>query len=554
MQLTKNIKEYPFLFIIALMTFAGAIGWQVSTYPMTDDWSYMCQVTQPDEEAFWHSEGPLVETFKDAFNSTINHFHYINCRLANALFIFAQLTPRWIQSGICGLAIGCMFLGLLLCGCGLKKMRSVPCLMSAVVLLWCAFPWYNTMQSTDFQFNYSLPSAMWLAYMYLLPKYRTMSRQGSVLFALYAFISGLMHETFTCVMIAYTFIVWLQNGLRSRRTIALLVLLCVSVVWGFLWSNSIRTGMFLGHRAYSGFWMPLTQLASQLWPLWLALVLLATACLRLRNSRILLESLPYLCGCAVGIAIVCILGVLDRGLFPVHLLACVLCLKSIALLSAPEGRSTRYIWIGAGAVFSILYALWLVKLVETQLETSREIETLDTMLKASGRNVPDYAYMNMSCPWDYPPYLMDITSNQLKVTDNDNFHLASFHAKSRKWVAILPPEFEGMEYDKLPEIPGNNSLRGVWPVMLSNKRSKPLVIANFGVQMPTAKLTDRILAAAKTRSFRADSASQEMPVAYQPLIVSESGNDTIFLVTPALKVRTNQRREFISIDTIPSAR
>lgn len=536
------------------MTFAGAIGWQVSTYPMTDDWSYMCQVTQPDEEAFWHSEGPLVETFADAFNSTINHFRYINCRLANALFIFAQLTPRWIQSGICGLAIGCMFLGLLLCGCGPRKMRSVPCLMSAVVLLWCAFPWYNTMQSADFQFNYSLPSAMWLAYMYLLPKYRTMTRRGSILFAIYAFITGLMHETFTCVMIAYTFIVWLQNGVKSRKTIALLFLLCVSVLWGFLWSNTGRTGIYIGYRMESGFWISTTALASQLWPLWLAIVLTAVAYYRCRNLHLLYESLPYLCGCAVCITAVWILGVLDRGLFPAQMLACVLCLKSVASIYRCENPSPGKSWTVLGIVFTILYGMWIYKLIESQIRTSREMETLDNVLKNKPGTVPDYVYLDMSNPWNYPPYLMDMTSNRLKTEVNDNFHIASFHAKKQKWIAILPAKLEGKEYDSLPQIPGNNSFRGVWPVVLSKGRGTEEIIVDFGVQMPTAKLTDRILAAAKARSFRADSASQNMKLVYRPLIMPENSTDTIFLIFPELNVRTNQRREFISIDTIPSAR
>lgn len=549
--LYKNFTS-TYVWALAMLTLAGAIAWQVCTYPMTDDWSYMCQVTEPDDLAFWTNTGPDVETLGDAVNSTLNHFRYINCRLANGLFIFAQLTPRWVQSGICGVAIGCMFIGMLLCACGRRNIHNPLCGICAVLLLWCAFPWYDTMQSADFQFNYSLPTAMWLAYIILLRNAGAMTRTRFTLFAAYTFLCGLMHETFTCVMIAFTFILWLQRGWKSWRMVSLLAIMCASVLWGFLWSNSVRTGMYLGYREKSGFWISTTTLVSQLWPLWTAFLLLAIVSVKSRSTRWLHVSLPYLCGCATGIAIVWILGVMNRGLFPVQMLASVLCLINIAAIFPAKDKDQGRSMIFLSIIFILLYGGWLVQLVRSQIQTSSEMRALDNTLESYAPDIPPMVFMDMSNFYDCPPYLMDMTANRLKTEDDDNFHIVTRHKKGKQsWVAILPSTLAGMPYDSLPPIPGNTGLRGIWPVLLSGHRPQKEVLANFGVQKSSAKLTDRLLSAVKTGSFQADSASQNMYLIARPLIISGNGTDTIFIAFPNMSVRTNHRREFISLDTLP---
>lgn len=549
---TSKILSSSIFAAAVLLTFAGAIAWQLSTYTVSDDWHYRCIVPPTESLDFWRSTSPDISSAADIPESVANHYMLVNGRLTHIIFIPLQLLPRWVSSLIAGLAIGFMFLGLLRLGAGKKQWKRPRIVASATLLLWCGFPWYDTMQSAVYQFNYSVVTVFWLGYIAGLHRIEHFRNPAFAAFGACSFLTGWLHEGFTCGMTAFTFAAFLLSYGRARKRYLILTgTLLLSLLASLCSGTTLRMTDHLSYYSCLGFYIPYTKLINQLWPLWLAIVLGMIVLRKRKSGR--KQLLPWLAPYASALAVIIVQTILlhsyERGLWPAEMLSSLLVLRFLAHL-LPDQRPGRA-ETGIAMLLLVIYGGWLWQLVRYQRITSAELRHLDSIMLPRGDKDSDVYFADLSCEWEQPPYLMDMCSNRIRSNADDNYHQYSYHTRGRAmYSAILPDSFRGRSFEQLPRIPGRNDLRGVWPVMIGKGRPHRNLRVHFGAHRPTVKPTDRLLAAIKAGSFRSDSTEQEMAPGCYPIRYSQGDTATYYLYFPRFDVRTNARRYFLSADTL----
>ncbi len=544
-----------YMWAIIALTLLGAVAWQLSTFPLVDDWQYSCTVISPEKADFMRCAGEPIDSWADVCQSVCNHFYAMNGRLVHILYIPMQLLPREFHSLIAGLFIGLMFLGLLVISGNREKYNGRAFVISvAVMLLWCAFPWYNHFQSAIYQLNYSMTSAMWLGYLLWMRRLKTMPLKEFVLFFTYTFLTGWMHEGFTCTFIAATFFYGLFYKDIRRRCAILMVPLLISLALQMSSGTSGRASDVLAFREFSGYFIDMTSLVSQLWPLWLAIGLMVAAVITMSSrSRLnfVKSLLPLYAGIGVSIAQSALLNLLERSLFPAILLSCIIILLSLRKICAGRKSQPSKAWHIAEIIALLLYSLWIVQLIRYQQLTTAQWNEIFTEVGKRDSPTDDVVFADITQPWEHPWYLMDMTGQRVCIDENENqFFYDYFMRQSCHYIMVLPESFKGKNFEEWPEIPGENDFRGQWPVIASPAKHKYATV-RFGKHLPQVKPTDRLLSAVKARSLRTDTTEQKMWFDISEVRIPSGDSVEIYYIhLPVFDIRTNERREFNSIDTV----
>ena len=127
--------------LIALLTFAGACVWMLSTTYNTDDLLYCREVLPDDDNLFWLGYGPMIDDISQIWPSLVNHWILINSRLANFGHIIFQIFPRQLEMFFSAFMLLLMFLGIVAVGQGSRKVPGAAVLALTLVMVWCALPW-----------------------------------------------------------------------------------------------------------------------------------------------------------------------------------------------------------------------------------------------------------------------------------------------------------------------------------------------------------------------------------------------------------------------------
>ena len=121
---------------IILITFLGAIIWQLFTPMCVDDYVYSLAPVDDvyNDDDYWMCLGKEFNSFSQLIEVCRGHFLDSNMRLSNLLFILVQMLPLWIVKTICGLSIVLMFWGIF-CIAIQKNKRKNPFLGSGFLLV-----------------------------------------------------------------------------------------------------------------------------------------------------------------------------------------------------------------------------------------------------------------------------------------------------------------------------------------------------------------------------------------------------------------------------------
>lgn len=184
-----------------------------------DDYAYLTH---------WDASSPLASILRFP-REVAHHWYHVNGRLAN--FIAPPLlaaVPRWLLASACGAAMWLM-LYMSLKWSGTWRRHAFPAtLLIAVVAL--AFPWWDSMQLFDCQFNYVWTSALVLSALWLITASAGDTAPGSPWkttgSALVAIAGGMMHESASLPLLVGLAAWWALDMRRRplpRRTRTLLL-------------------------------------------------------------------------------------------------------------------------------------------------------------------------------------------------------------------------------------------------------------------------------------------------------------------------------------------
>ncbi len=491
------------LIILIAATVIGACVWMLSTTTYQDDWCYRHATTGTDEQAFFDCEGPLLTSVADLPQSMLNHARLVNDRLPNLLMAPLSMLPRPGVALLCGLLMALLLILLTqiyprhpygrASGTFLMP-QSIHLSLLAVILFLTAFPWYDHFQSIAFQLNYIPPSI--LACLIIT----RLGRRSALFTAALCFITGWWHEEFGIAVGVYVLADAVINRRDRRITCGLLAAVALGVALAMAGGLASRIIDAFTTGGYVRQPLGTVRFLTQLWPLWLAIILFTVALFRRRADRRYLSiAVPSLTAAIVVACLVPLHGVVDRGLWPCHLFAVIAILATADLL-APK-RPSR-IEQAIVCIFTLLYMAWLAALVTEQRRITSEQQALSAAAGQAAADSTDIIFTDITRPADQSVLLLGIPTNAtfFEYDGNRFFHRA--HDRSTyHMLAVLPAECRGKDFDEWPRIPGRNDLRGRWPVLVSCtpystpdnwKSSRPLHLS-LGAPTAAAGPLDRIL-------------------------------------------------------------
>lgn len=536
--------------VIISASFVIGIAWNILTPPGSDDFCYMAVCSDP--LGFWRSEGADIETFAQAWESTKAHAAMINGRLANAIVIMLMPLPWWITDTLCGIFIGVFALVLALWGSRSGKGRiSIWSAMLSTAAMWFCFQWYDYFQATDFQANYVWPSVGLVALLLLMPDWNRYGGTRRTLIVLLGLLVAWMHEAFAATMAAYFLIQAAVNKRNGRAT-------SVPAAW-WLFGASIA-GLVLGVAggtmerillsvkpgALPFLSRPISRIAFELWPAYIAVSLLIIKILRYRTHwrAIALQAAPPPAAIAASITVALVTNVYDRALWPMSLF-CVLLILDI-VIPVLERIGPR-VTAGAGTAFTIMYIAWGIQLCRYQgmiYDQHQAIESTMGHKRHSGDRGHDlYPYTSILTGKDIPSYLMDIPNNPLEDFWS-NTRIGAWYTRRHTVVLPVLDSLARLPFDRWPRVPGDNDFRGVWPyVAIADTTGYRDPVATFGPLNNNATFADHLYS---LYYDGADSLVSSIQLWPQAVLLPDS--TTVYWCVYQARRRSTAHRELIRLD------
>lgn len=379
------------------------------------------------------------------------YFHIIhnNGRWANLAYMVAIPFPVWLVKLFLGIALSGLYL-LFMNWANRVNLKNNLIALIMPVLFWFGLPWSHHFESSDFHFNYILPTVMMLGAMMLLLR----RRKPGLWTWLLLFVFAAWHEGFTIVFASFVLGLYIFH--REKKFIwALVVLAC-----GFLVQMTPGTVARIAEglsdnlgKHYAGFSF------IELWPSVLALVLWPLLRQKYNSAkRRLIDAFGF--GFVLSwIAMIVIIALIlpeQRAHWPNNVLA--VCF--ILLLLRRYGKSHVSLWIKVA--FSAIYLAWGTSLLYYQLRVRQVVEYATTQLEISKPVMEDGAgYAGLNIPFwvsrfCYVPYGSFCFLEQVCVSGLSTPH--DFYA-----YVMLPPEKYGRDIREFAKIPGNNDYYYVYP-------------------------------------------------------------------------------------------
>lgn len=546
---TNKILKVFYWTIIAITTI-GACGWILSTYPYADDPAYAREaLPATDSFSFFGCEGDLITSWSQVWPSIKNHFIAVNSRIPNLLLFPMQLLPRWFNSLIMGLLISLMLPTMMWGARERRSDMSLRYMAVAAILLWSAFPWYDEFQSLAYIFNY-VPDSILMVFTVALAA-KAGGRRQLIAASICGFLAGWWHEGFGAVLLVVLATMWLVNRPVRRQLIPVFIcsftgfaIFAFSGTWG-------RAAAFSQGMNYSLLPYLLTRFGSMMWPVGVAIVLLAFTLWKKRGNgarKFLVAALPWVAGAIAGTCMLLIMMTDPRVGWPGILCAVMIILLCVSDLIG-QGRPGKPAIVVA-ALSCAFYAMWFVGIIIVQNKISEQQKAFEVASAHISQRGDGVVFVDMSY-YDIPFWTMQLPNNIMYAFSmemlNRVFHLGSDNG------AVMPADLEDKEVKDWPRVPGNNDLRGSWPWVLGEKphgqydpeagcyRSKWVV--TVGEILPAFTPVNRLLLALKGDRKQAEINAAGYPVKH--------GKDTLWIYESDPLPRTMDAREIVSIDTLP---
>lgn len=472
---------------IVLMTFVGAIVWQILCPFCSDDYMFSLSIHEGvDPLDFWMCRGEEYKSFGEVFDGMRTIFLTHNTRLSNLLYVLVQyIFPVWTVKTICGLSICGMYLGLLYFAVG-NKMLTHPWIVAfATFFFWVFFPWSDSMQSSDFMFNYPVATCFVLIWLFLYRRAGKYRLVGRSLLALYTLFVAFYHEGFAIPLVAYLFVDMLLIGNKSKwYSLTLLIIFVIGIGVSPILGTGSRMGfVFNSFQTWlAKYQWERAKLFTDLGIGFLVLVCAAIARFRIKKSNVLQfrrDIYPSLAAVVASLGLCIVLHYYARAFWGGLLFAMIASLRLLSLI-----RTKKKLTAISQVVLTLLmvtYSAWLIELAIWQKKATNNQNRLVEILAPRGSYPYEVVYMDGIHRGEVPFYLMDITSPLYEVIPFNLITLKKYfkNPDGSETLIVLPEKFKDVRMENLPRYAGNARVRGDFPFVIFDEPYEGMLRVTF---------------------------------------------------------------------------
>lgn len=522
-----------------VITVVIAVAWFCVTPIHTDDFFYQRMPGPVDETAMWTCSGEFITSFSQVPEAIVNHRHTINGRFSNFAYLAVQPLPMWLIKLICGLFIASFSL-ILWRWCGKGALRNPVYAIAVPLLLWTGLQWNDQMQSSDFQFNYTVTSLLMVGCM--MAFFRDRGRPPGVWAWVLLAVFALWHECFTIALGCLLGVKWLFRPNRNT------FIVCVVLVAGALLQFSPGTEARMNDQIEVSTLMyyPWTLLLSKGWISVVALCMWPV-CRRKadKEKRRFFDMFGFglLLAWVATIMLIAFVAAPQRAHWPNDVIAICFILSMIGVF-----RPVRVSKWLAVLLLSV-YTVWGVGLVYWQLRYTRFTNYCLKELAQGNFGIIDREGLLKE---HSPFWLMGMTSlmyGTFSAWPYFNMAYCGSDRQTRGFV-VLPPEDFGKTFDNWPKVEGCNDFRFASPTQLIRRSDGRELIGKkirvtFGKPTPSTTPLDYMISAVRGL---ADGGSKELTVGWvHPFVLNGDSLEAISINEPP---RTYGGRDIVAVDII----
>ena len=429
-----------------VLTCAIAIGWLGNTPLNSDDFFYQHMPLFENDLQMWDYMGEAITSFSQVPEAVMNHRANINGRMSNMAYLAVQPLPVWVIKYICGLVLA-IFAGLLWRWSERKFLKSNWLAIVVPLLLWTGLQWNDQMESSDFQFNYTLPSAMLVGCLMLFFRNnKKIKWQGWLLLIVFS----VWHECFTIALGTFLGVQWLFN--RNRKIfIAILILIA-----GAFFQLSSGTAMRMEENLAEStmLFYPWTQLMSKSWVSILAIGLWIWRRRKMtKEERTTVDrfGLGLLASWIMAMLIIAFVAAPQRAHWPNDVLA--VCMVLMIVRTFKPLRINRFISI----TLLTFYALWGTSLIYWQCKVKDYTYYCLSELRKGKNVILDKGGLAET---KFPFWLMGMTKLQYGIYNSWTQWTLAFCGTNRQSLcyALVPREELNKPVSEWKKVPGDNDL------------------------------------------------------------------------------------------------
>ncbi len=522
-----------------VLTIAIAIGWMCATPIHTDDFFYQ-RMPGPDEEtAMWTCSGEFITSFSQVPEAIVNHRHTINGRFSNFAYLAVQPLPMWLIKLLCGVFLASF--GLVLWRwCGRRSWLNPTYAIGVPLLLWTGLQWNDQMQSSDFQFNYTVTSLMMVGCMMFF--FRSDRRPGPWAWVLLA-IFAVWHECFTIAFGCLLGVKWLFRPNRYTF-IACLVLVAGALVQ---FSPGTEARMYDNALVSTLTYYPWTLLLSKGW---VSIVALVWWPLRRRKveaeTRRLFDCFGFglLLAWVATILLIALVAAPQRAHWPNDVIAICFILSILGTYKPVKLPNVLAV------ILTVAYGLWGVSLVCWQLRYTRFTNyCLNELAKGRFELVDGDGLLETHAPF----WLMGMTSPMYGTFSAWPYFNMAYCGSSRqtRGFVVLPWRDFDKPFESWPKVEGDNDFRYATRTQLIRRRDGRELIGKkvrvtFGG--PTLSTTPLDYAIGAMRGV-AGGGAKELTIGWvHPFVLNGDSLEAISINEPP---RTYAGRDIITVDLLP---
>lgn len=441
---------------LVVITSITAFFWAINTPLYVDDFMYEYVLQHSKDFGDIPTTGEYNLPFYKIPYAIYFHAVKMNGRFANYAMLFSVPFPVWLVKMFLGTALASLYL-LLIRWIRPGRITNNLAVLISPVALWYGLPWNVFMQSSDYQFNYILPSVLMVACIILFYRERCIKWWAWLLL----FFFSLWHEGFTVVFGAFTATFYLLT--REKKYLYMLFVLMA----GFLLQmtpGTVERILYTSENA-AGKENEFVSGIRELWPSVTALVLW----LFLRKKQnpenrkftdVFIVAL--LVSWLAVLVIIIATNAPQRAHWPNNLLA--LCLIFF-LLGKYKLKNIRPVI--ASVVIAVCVA-WSASLVYYQ-HRSKEITDYSVDQIMNGETVfkDKYGVGNLEIPF-WLKHIVSIPYGTFRFFES--YILADISSNVRNHGFIMPPDsLLGKPVEEWPKMPGNNNFYYIEPSIVVGK-------------------------------------------------------------------------------------
>ncbi|MCM1318868.1 MAG: DUF6056 family protein [Muribaculaceae bacterium] len=456
------------LFVISIAATVFAL-WMFCARPSADspgwhdDYAYSRIAEQVGNPYDYFSESSAhIVTFGDTCKSIVNHYMYVNGRLANLILYLLNYLPWWLIPILHGAAYWLMIAGIIKLGVGESYPKSGLAAICVVWWVWIVFPWYDMSVCTAYIVNYIWTSAMCLLSLWAMLD----SPEQTRLRWLWLIIpTAMMHEGFSAIigvgMLAY---IIAQRKEYLARPRALILPAAFALLSTFtLLSPGFREIVSSRGNDMQAYIQDFGVLLFKNLPVYLIIAIYIFRCFRHFNR----QRVVYLAMLLAGLAMMIFTKCTGRALWMTYLVCTIVTLQMCRHIKI--GYSTANI---STVILTLALGVWGYFLCKYQFRYTREKTAVEKEIRSNGfsRNyILSPVSFNEASPW----WLFDVPEPSATNPKTNLRYIRLFeaaHTGTRLFEPITLPPAQNLPeaLKRMPQLP--SGLRGDVHGIISHER------------------------------------------------------------------------------------